>query len=84
MLSNEAQQLGSCGESPRPLVIWHGLGDSAHADGINEFIEDIKGQYPGIFVHSVSIPTDGSADEERKAGFVSLQRSWDDLLLLDS
>lgn len=27
--------------------------------------------HPGIFVHSVQIPEDGSPDDERKAGFVS-------------
>jgi palmitoyl-protein thioesterase len=49
----------------------HGLGDTAHADGIEGFIEDIKGTHPGIYVHSVMIPEGGSADDERKAGFVS-------------
>ena len=57
-------------ERLRGLTDRHGLGDSAHADGINRFIDDIKDLYPGIFVHSVSIPTDGNADAERKAGFV--------------
>jgi len=65
-----------------PLVIWqvttldltnnrHGLGDTAHAEGIEGFIEDIKHAHPGIFVHSVQIPEGGSLDDERKAGFVS-------------
>jgi palmitoyl-protein thioesterase len=49
----------------------HGLGDTAHADGIEGFIEDIKGIHPGIYIHSVMIPEGGSADDERKAGFVS-------------
>jgi len=49
----------------------HGLGDTAHADGIEGFIEDIKVVHPGIYVHSVMIPEGGSADDERKAGFVS-------------
>ena len=48
----------------------HGLGDTAHADGIEGFIEDIKGVYPGIYVHSVMIPGGEGADDERKAGFV--------------
>lgn len=50
----------------------HGLGDTAHAEGISEFIEEIKAVHPGIFVHSVQIPEDGSLDDERKAGFVGL------------
>lgn len=73
------------GAKPRPLVIWsapprrastmklisrHGLGDTAHAEGIEGFIEDIKEAHPGIYVHSVQIPEGGSLDDERKAGFV--------------
>jgi len=52
----------------------HGLGDTAHADGIEGFIEDIKAVHPGIYVHSVMIPEGGNADDERKAGFVSFPR----------
>jgi len=48
----------------------HGLGDTAHADGIEGFIEDIKAVHPGIYVHSVMIPGGEGADDERKAGFV--------------
>ncbi|KAK1922121.1 putative palmitoyl-protein thioesterase [Papiliotrema laurentii] len=54
---------------PRPLVIWHGLGDTALSEGISGFIADIQDLYPGIFVHSVQIPLNGSPDDERKAGF---------------
>ena len=53
----------------RPLVIWHGLGDTALSDGISSFIDDIKSLYPGIYVYSVQIPEGGTADDERKAGF---------------
>ncbi|WRT66084.1 uncharacterized protein IL334_003037 [Kwoniella shivajii] len=56
-------------ETPRPLVIWHGLGDTALSSGISSFIEDIKSIHPGIFVHSIQIPLDGSLDDERRAGF---------------
>ncbi|WVO16415.1 hypothetical protein L204_104090 [Cryptococcus depauperatus] len=55
--------------SPRPLVIWHGLGDTALSPGIQDFIERIRSIHPGIYVHSVQIPRDGSLDDERKAGF---------------
>ncbi|EIW70935.1 hypothetical protein TREMEDRAFT_29260 [Tremella mesenterica DSM 1558] len=54
---------------PRPLVIWHGLGDTAFSEGISEFIQGIKETYPGIYVYSVQIPQGGSEDDERKAGF---------------
>lgn len=53
------------------LIPRHGLGDTALSEGIAGFIEDIKAQYPGIFVYSVQIPKGGSLDAERKAGFVS-------------
>ena len=56
--------------TPRPLVIWHGLGDTALSKGIQGFIEDIQSTRPGIFVYSVQIPEGGSEDDERKAGFV--------------
>lgn len=53
----------------RPLVIWHGLGDTANGEGITGFMKDIKEMFPGIFIHSVQYPTSGSIDDERKAGF---------------
>lgn len=53
---------------PRPLVIWHGLGDSAHSEGMDNFVDLIKGIHPGIFVHSVYISE--NQDEDKKAGFV--------------
>ncbi|WVF71769.1 hypothetical protein IAT40_006577 [Kwoniella sp. CBS 6097] len=56
-------------KNPRPLVIWHGLGDTALSDGISGFIDDIKDIHPGIFVHSVQVPINGSLDDERRAGF---------------
>ncbi|KAG8858007.1 hypothetical protein FRB96_005498 [Tulasnella sp. 330] len=53
--------------TPRPLVIWHGMGDSAHSEGMLEFIDMIKEVHPGIFVHSVYISE--KEDDDRKAGF---------------
>ncbi|EIN11741.1 alpha/beta-hydrolase [Punctularia strigosozonata HHB-11173 SS5] len=52
---------------PRPLVLWHGLGDSHSSPGMLEFIELIKETHPGIFIHSVYIEKDLEAD--RKAGW---------------
>ena len=54
----------------RPLVIWHGLGDSYASPGMLEFMQLIKDMHPGIFVHSVYVDEDLEADQ--KAGFVSL------------
>jgi hypothetical protein len=60
-------------ESPRPLVIWHGLGDTSTSSGMAEFKKDLEDMYPGIFVMNVKVPGEGSIDDERKAGFVSEQ-----------
>jgi palmitoyl-protein thioesterase len=57
--------------SPRPLVVWHGLGDTAASEGMASIKKDIEGMYPGIFVMNVKVPGEGSLDDERKAGFVS-------------
>jgi palmitoyl-protein thioesterase len=35
------------------------------------FIKDVKHKFPGIYVHSVKIPKDGTFEDERRAGFVS-------------
>ncbi|KZP34257.1 palmitoyl-protein thioesterase [Athelia psychrophila] len=51
----------------KPLVLWHGLGDSHSSPGMLEFAEMIKEVHPGIFVHSIYIEEDLSAD--RRAGF---------------
>ncbi|CAE6370030.1 unnamed protein product [Rhizoctonia solani] len=63
-LRSQVQQPTS---KPHPLVLWHGLGDSAHSEGISEFAELIKEVHPGIFVHSISLSDDQSADQ--KAGW---------------
>ncbi|WVR07292.1 hypothetical protein IAU60_004333 [Kwoniella sp. DSM 27419] len=57
------------GKGPRPLVIWHGLGDTALSSGIQSFIDHVKLVHEGIYVHSVQVPLDGSLDDERRAGF---------------
>ncbi|BEI87849.1 uncharacterized protein CcaverHIS019_0105670 [Cutaneotrichosporon cavernicola] len=54
---------------PRPLVIWHGLGDTAHSKGMNQFADFVRDEYPGIFVHSVVSPNGGSPSDEQKAGW---------------
>jgi len=52
---------------PRPLVLWHGLGDSHSSPGMLEFQSMIKGVHPGIFVHSIYI--DKELGSDRRAGF---------------
>jgi palmitoyl-protein thioesterase len=56
--------------TPRPLVIWHGLGDTSLSSGMAGIKADIEEMYPGIFVKNLQIPAGGNLDDERKAGFV--------------
>ncbi|EGW33064.1 uncharacterized protein SPAPADRAFT_60380, partial [Spathaspora passalidarum NRRL Y-27907] len=48
-----------------PVVIWHGLGDNYNSSGINEVKEIFDTIYPGIFVYSISLADDPSADQQR-------------------
>lgn len=68
VLSLTIQAVPTGHAQPRPLVIWHGLGDTYGSPGILEFIQEIDNMYPGIFVHSVYIKE--APDEDRKAGYV--------------
>ncbi|KAF8904388.1 palmitoyl-protein thioesterase [Gymnopilus junonius] len=52
---------------PRPLVIWHGLGDSHSSPGMLQFVSMVQKVHPGMFVHSVYIDEDLGKD--RQAGF---------------
>ncbi|EGN99970.1 hypothetical protein SERLA73DRAFT_180317 [Serpula lacrymans var. lacrymans S7.3] len=51
----------------KPLVIWHGLGDSHSSPGMLQFQSEVKKMHPGIFVHSIYIEEDLKADQ--RAGF---------------
>jgi len=53
--------------TPRPLVIWHGMGDSYASPGMVEFGEQIAEMHPGIFIHSVYVDED--QEQDRRAGF---------------
>jgi len=55
------------GPQLRPLVIWHGMGDTYDAPGMLEFGESIKDIHPGIFIHSIHIHED--SQEDKKAGY---------------
>lgn len=50
----------------RPIVFWHGMGDSC-CDGIDRLGDEIKKWLPGVYVHSVRIG--GTKEEDRKAGY---------------
>ncbi|KII92487.1 hypothetical protein PLICRDRAFT_37259 [Plicaturopsis crispa FD-325 SS-3] len=53
--------------SIRPVVIWHGLGDSYASPGMLEFADLVREVHPGIFVHNIYI--DEKLDNDRQAGF---------------
>jgi len=57
----------AAGATPRPLVLWHGLGDSHASPGMVEFASMIQDIHPGIFIHSVYIEKE--LDKDRQAGF---------------
>ncbi|KAF9297434.1 hypothetical protein BGZ74_009825, partial [Mortierella antarctica] len=42
------------GDSYRPIVFYHGMGDSAHSKGMIELMQSIKDIAPEVFIHSVS------------------------------
>ncbi|KAF7428436.1 hypothetical protein PC9H_007660 [Pleurotus ostreatus] len=62
----------------RPLVLWHGLGDSHSSPGMLEFASLIGEMYPGIFIHSIYIEQD--ADADRKATFYGNVNSQVDMV----
>ncbi|SNX86767.1 related to palmitoyl-protein thioesterase 1 [Melanopsichium pennsylvanicum] len=69
LLSSTAQAVPfSLLPKPHPLVIWHGLGDSAHSEGIDSFMSQLKEAFPGLYIHSVT--QDATSDsEDRRQGF---------------
>ncbi|KAF9423192.1 hypothetical protein BGZ94_008358 [Podila epigama] len=51
----------------RPIVFYHGMGDSAHSKGMTELFASITDLAPEVFIHSVSL-AESEADDQR-AGF---------------
>ncbi|KAK2616911.1 hypothetical protein QQS21_000289 [Conoideocrella luteorostrata] len=49
-------------DNPLPLVIWHGLGDSASGEGLAEIAQLAHAIAPGILVHIVNPNKDGGDD----------------------
>jgi hypothetical protein len=52
----------------RPLVLWHGMGDSYNGTGMRKFAERVKDIHPGIFVHLVRLAE--KDEDDRRAGYV--------------
>ncbi|EJT97386.1 alpha/beta-hydrolase [Dacryopinax primogenitus] len=53
--------------SIRPLVLWHGLGDSYASPGMVEFMDILRKTHEGMFVYSVRIKDD--VEKDQKAGW---------------
>lgn len=49
-------------DTPLPLVIWHGLGDTFDGEGIQQVASLAEAINPGTFVHIVSLGDDANAD----------------------
>lgn len=55
-------------ETPLPLIIWHGLGDSYQADGLKEVAQLAEEANPGTYVHIIHL--DDSDNGDRQATFI--------------
>lgn len=52
---------------PRPVVLWHGLGDAAHSEWMERTRKELEAMHPGIFVYAVALQPSGWGD--RRASF---------------
>jgi len=51
-------------DTPLPVILWHGLGDSSNSDGLKDTADLISEIHPGTYVHLISAtnsPSDRSA-----------------------
>ncbi|XWX01152.1 hypothetical protein V2A60_009177 [Cordyceps javanica] len=55
-------------DTPLPVVIWHGLGDSFAGEGIQAVAALADAAHPGTFVHAISVAGD-DASADRSATF---------------
>jgi len=53
----------SHGANPRPVVLWHGMGDTCcNPLSLGKIIKWIENKIPGIYVHSIQIGNSSEAD----------------------
>ncbi|KAJ9630391.1 hypothetical protein H2204_008456 [Knufia peltigerae] len=55
-------------DTPLPVVVWHGLGDSADAEGLKEVAELIEQVHPGTYTYLISA-TGAAGSADRQASF---------------
>lgn len=53
-------------ESPLPVIVWHGLGDSINNEGLKSTADLISEIHPGTYVHLISATSEG---DDRSASF---------------
>jgi len=66
--------------SIRPLVLWHGMGDSGHSLGMQEFGHLIKDVHHGLYVHSIYIGD--TLDADQRAGWFG--NVWEQLEIVNT
>lgn len=49
-------------DTPLPLIIWHGLGDTSTSDGIQSVATLADSIHPGTFVYTISLGDDANGD----------------------
>lgn len=68
---------------PRPVVIWHGLGDTYDSTGMKRAAAAIKNAKPHTFVYAIRLSNDSSTDQQATLfGKVNEQVSFFFLFLL--
>ncbi|KAI8908221.1 palmitoyl-protein thioesterase precursor [Powellomyces hirtus] len=57
------------GSAPKPIVLWHGMGDSsANPDSMGAIKQYLEEEITGVYVHSIRIGNND--DEDRRASFL--------------
>lgn len=54
---------GDDNETPLPLIVWHGLGDSYAGEGLTEVISMAEDLNPGLFTYAIRLNEDPSLDQ---------------------
>ncbi|RMZ80493.1 hypothetical protein DV736_g6665, partial [Chaetothyriales sp. CBS 134916] len=64
-------------DDPLPVVIWHGLGDSADAAGLKDVAELINEVHEGTYVHIISLGASEGAPDRQQSFFGNLSLQID-------
>lgn len=64
---NALKKITSTGSDERPVVFWHGMGDSYNSTAIQRVLETVHEEKPNVFTHSVYVKE--KDDDDQKASF---------------